>query len=97
VQKGSSNVSVWDIRKQNVVKVLEAGSAVDSAKWDYTGQFLAAAGAGSISVQQYTKSSKSWSEPVRKAVPAKDVAWGAGAQSLVALTPEGGISILSAS
>jgi pre-mRNA-processing factor 19 len=97
VQKGSSNVSVWDIRKQNVVKVLEAGSAVDSAKWDYTGQFLAAAGAGSISVHQYTKSSKSWSEPVRKAVPAKDVAWGAGAQSLVALTPEGGVSILSAS
>jgi len=97
VTKGQSSVSVWDIRKQNVVKVLDAGSAVDSAKWDYTGQFLAAAGAGSISVHQYTKSSKSWSEPVRKAVPAKDLAWGASAQSIVALTPEGSISILSAS
>jgi pre-mRNA-processing factor 19 len=96
-QKGSSNVSVWDIRKQNVVKVLDAGSAVESAKWDYTGQFLAAAGAGSVSVHQYTKSSKSWSEPIRKAVPAKDIAWGASAQSLVALTPEGGLSTLSAS
>jgi pre-mRNA-processing factor 19 len=94
-QKGSSNVSVWDIRKQNVVKVLDAGSVVESAKWDYTGQFLAAAGAGSVSVHQYTKASKSWSEPIRKAVPAKDVAWGASAQSLVALTPEGGLSTLS--
>jgi pre-mRNA-processing factor 19 len=95
-QKGSSSVSVWDIRKQNVVKVLEAGSAVDKVAWDYTGQFLAAAGSGSVSVQQYTKSSKSWSEPVRKAIAARDVAWGANAASLVALTAEGGVSILSA-
>ncbi|KAH7384023.1 WD40-repeat-containing domain protein [Phaeosphaeria sp. MPI-PUGE-AT-0046c] len=97
VQKGSSSVSVWDIRKQNVVKVLDAGSPVESAKWDYTGQFLAAAGTGSVSVHQYTKASKSWSEPVRKAVAAKDVAWGLSGQSIVALTPEGGLSILSAS
>ena len=94
-QKGSSQVSIWDIRKQNVIKVLDAGSPFENVKWDYTGQFLAAAGSGSISVQQYTKSSKSWSEPVRKAVPAKDVAWGANAGSLVALTTEGGLSILS--
>lgn len=97
VQKGSSSVSVWDIRKQNVVKVLDAGSAVESAKWDYTGQFLAAAGSGSVSVHQYTKASKSWLESVRKAVPAKDVAWGPSAQSIVALTPDGGLSVLSAS
>jgi pre-mRNA-processing factor 19 len=96
-QKGSSSVSVWDIRKQNVVKVLDAGSAAESVKWDYTGQFLATAGNGSVSVHQYTKASKSWSEPVTKAVPSKDVAWGASAQSIVALTPEGGLSILSAS
>jgi pre-mRNA-processing factor 19 len=97
VQKGSSSVSVWDIRKQNVVKVLDAGSPVESAAWDYTGQFLAAAGTGSVSVHQYTKASKSWSEPVRKAVAARDVAWGASGQSLIALTPEGGLSILTAS
>jgi pre-mRNA-processing factor 19 len=97
VQEDSNNVSVWDIRKQQVVKVLDAGSAVESAKWDYTGQFIAAAGTGSVSVHQYTKATKSWSEPIRKAVPAKDVAWGANAQSLVALTPEGSLSILSAS
>ena len=97
VNEGSSNVSVWDIRKQNVVKVLEAGSPVESTKWDYTGAYLAIAGSGSVSVQQYAKASKSWSELMRKAVPAKDVAWGANAGSLVALTFEGGVSILSAS
>ncbi len=97
VNKGSSNVSVWDIRKQNVVKVLEAGSTVEKANWDYTGQYLAMAGTGSVSVQQYTKASKSWSELLRKAVPSKDVAWGVDASSLVALTPEGGLSILGAS
>lgn len=97
VNQGSSNVSVWDIRKQNVVKVLEAGSPVQSTKWDYTGMYLAIAGSGSVSVQHFTKASKSWSELMRKAVPAKDVTWGASATSLVALTPEGGLSILSAS
>ncbi|KAF2873640.1 WD40-repeat-containing domain protein [Massariosphaeria phaeospora] len=96
-EKGSSTVSIWDIRKQAVIKVLDVGSPVDSIRWDYTGQFLATAGSGNVSIQQYTKASKSWSEPVRKAVPARDVAWGANASSLVALTPEGGLSIMSAS
>lgn len=96
-QKNSSNVSVWDLRKQAPIKVLDVGSPVDSVRWDYTGQFLATAGSGSVSVQQYTKSSKSWSEPLRKAVQARDVAWGASASSLVALTPEGGLSVLGSS
>lgn len=97
VEKGSTSVSVWDIRKQAVAKVLETGSPVENVTWDYTGQFLAAAGSGGVSVQQYIKASKSWSEPVRKAVAARDVAWGKKASCLVALTPEGGLSILSAS
>lgn len=95
--KGSSSASVWDIRKQSPIKVFDVGSPIDSVRFDYTGQFLATAGSGSVSVQQYTKSSKSWSEPVRKAVQARDIAWGANASSLVALTPEGGLSVLSAS
>jgi len=94
-EKGSSIVAVWDLRKQAPIKQLDVGTAVDSIRWDYTGQFLATAGSGSVTVQQYTKSSKSWSEPVRKAVSARDVAWGASASSLVVLTPEGGLSILT--
>lgn len=95
-EKGSSSVSVWDLRKQAPIKVLEVGGQVDSIQWDYTGQFLATAGSGSVSVQQYTKASKSWSEPVRKAVPARDIAWGASATTLVALTVDGGLDILGA-
>ncbi|KAF2269190.1 Prp19-domain-containing protein [Lojkania enalia] len=95
-ERGSNSVSVWDLRKQAPIKALDVGSPVDSVRWDYTGQFLATAGSGSISVQHYTKATKSWSEPVRKAVPARDVAWGVNASSLVALTPDGGLSILGA-
>lgn len=96
VNRGSSSVSVWDIRKQNVVKVLEAGSEVQRTAWDYTGSYLAIAGKGGVSVQQYVKASKSWSELLSKAVPATDVAWGASAASLVALTLDGGLGFLRA-
>ncbi|KAF2190226.1 Prp19-domain-containing protein [Zopfia rhizophila CBS 207.26] len=96
LEKGSTSVSVWDLRKQAAIKVLDIGSAIDSIHWDYTGQFLATAGSGCVTVQQYTKASKSWSEPLRKAVPARDVAWGTNAASLVVLTPDGGLNILGA-
>ncbi|KAF2646181.1 Prp19-domain-containing protein [Massarina eburnea CBS 473.64] len=96
-QKNSNSVSVWDLRKQTSIKAFDIGSAVHSIRWDYTGQFLATAGNGSVTVQQYTKSSKSWSEPFKKAVSARDVAWGASANSLVALTPDGGLSFLASS
>jgi pre-mRNA-processing factor 19 len=96
VQQNSSSVSIWDIRKQAAIHTLESGSPVTSCSWDYTGMFLAIAGTGSVSVQQYTKASKSWAELVRKAAPAKDVAWAGKAESVVALTPEGGLAVLAA-
>lgn len=79
----------------NVIKSLEIGSAVSSVAWDYTGQFLAVAAAGCVAVEQYAKSSKKWSEPLRKAVQATDVAWGASAGSLALLTGEGGLATLA--
>jgi pre-mRNA-processing factor 19 len=95
VNQGSTSVSIWDIRKQTVVHTLESGSPVTSCSWDYSGMYLAIGGTGSVSVQQFTKASKSWSELMRKATPAKDVAWGAKAESVVALTPEGGLAVLA--
>jgi pre-mRNA-processing factor 19 len=92
--KGQTSVTIFDLRKMQTLKVLDIGSQVESVHWDYTGQFVATAGAGCVSVQQYSKSSKSWSEPFRKAVAAKDLQWGANASSLVVLTPEGAISVL---
>jgi pre-mRNA-processing factor 19 len=90
----STNVTIWDLRKMNVIKSLEIGSAVSSVAWDYTGQFLAVAAAGCVVVEQYAKSSKKWSEPLRKAVQATDVAWGASAGSLALLSGEGGLVTL---
>ncbi|KAK5167576.1 uncharacterized protein LTR77_007275 [Saxophila tyrrhenica] len=92
----STSVQVWDLRKTNLLKTLDVGTAVQGLAWDYTGQFLAAAGPGGVVVSQYIKANKAWEEPLRKAVGAVDVAWGAGARAVVALTKEGGISVLSA-
>lgn len=94
VVKGSSNVRVWDLRKANEIKSLDFGSTVDSIEWDYTGQFLVGAGPSGVAVQHYDKASKSWSEPLRKAVSAAAVRWGAHAKSLVVLTGEGAIEFL---
>ncbi len=93
VVTGSSNVSIWDLRKSAQLKVLETGGRVACIRWDYTGQFLATAGPSGITVQQYSKSAKEWSEPLRSAEPAVAVDWGSQAQSLVSLN-EGALTIL---
>jgi pre-mRNA-processing factor 19 len=94
--KGSSSISIWDLRKGASIKTLDIGSPVENVKWEYTGQFLATAGPGCVTVQQYTKSSKSWSEPFRKAAAAKAVQWGTEAKSLISLMADGGLTIFSA-
>ena len=46
VVTGSNSVVIFDLRKEGEAakaKVLEIGGQVDTIKWDYTGQFLAAA------------------------------------------------------
>ncbi|KAL2838819.1 WD40-repeat-containing domain protein [Aspergillus pseudoustus] len=96
VTEKSTTVSIWDLRSSKEVKVLETGSQVDSIYWDYTGQFLLAGGPGGLSVQQYSKAAKTWSEPLRSAVPAVSVTWGSAAQSIVALNTDGGVTVLTA-
>ncbi|KAF6833279.1 cell cycle control protein [Colletotrichum plurivorum] len=94
--KGQSSVTIFDLRKEGDAaraKTIEAGGPVQSLAWDYTGQYLATAGAGGITVQQYTKSSKSWSEPFRSSVSARSVKWGADAKQLVSVNEEGVISV----
>lgn len=78
------------------MKVLETGSQIESIHWDYTGQFLLTGGPSGLTVQQYSKAAKAWSEPLRSAVPAAAVAWGSAAQSIVALNTDGGITVLTA-
>lgn len=85
VVTASPNVSIWDLRKSAQLKVLETGGLVNCIRWDYTGQFLATAGPSGITVQQYSRSAKEWSEPLRTAEPAVAVDWGSQAQMLVSL------------
>ena len=92
----STSVQIWDLRKTSLLKVIDAGTPVYGLAWDYTGQFLAAAGPGGVVVSQYIKAGKTWEEPLKKAIGAVDVAWGAGAKAMVVLTKEGGVSVLSA-
>ena len=93
--QGQNMLTVWDLRKLSALKTIDIGTAVTGIAWDYTGQFLAACGPGGVVVNQYSKSGKAWSEPLRKALNAIDVRWGAQAKSLVALTGEGAVSVLS--
>ncbi len=94
VVKGSTNVSIWDLRKSASIKTLETGGLVESIRWDYTGQFLATAGSSGLTVQQYSKSTKQWSEPLRIAAPAVDIKWGPQAHSLISLGGDGTLTVL---
>lgn len=95
VAEGSTTISVWDLRKSKLFKVLETGSRIDSVAWDYTGQFILTGGPSGLTVQQYTKSTKEWSEPLRSAVPTVAVAWGPLAQNIVALNKDGVLVVLA--
>lgn len=97
--KGQTTVTIFDLRKEGdaaTAKVLEIGGSVQSLAWDYTGQFLATGGASGLTVQQYAKSSKKWSEPFRNAVPAVGVRWGTSAKKLVTVNGDGVVSVFGA-
>ncbi|PHH87503.1 hypothetical protein CDD83_8760 [Cordyceps sp. RAO-2017] len=97
--KGQTSVTIFDLRKEGdaaTAKVLETGGSVQSLAWDYTGQFLATAGGSGLTVQQYAKSSKKWTEPFRNAVPAVAVRWGDSGKRLVAVDGEGVVTVYGA-
>lgn len=97
--KGQTTVTVFDLRKEGdaaKAKVLDIGSSVQSLAWDYTGQYLATAGPSGVTVQQYSKGKKSWSELLQSATPAVALSWGGEAKQLITVNGEGVISTLSA-
>lgn len=95
--QGQATIEIWDLRKMKTAKTLQdAGGRVDCVAWDGSAQFLAAAGAGGLSVQQFVKGSKQWQEPLRSAVPAVAVAWGQRASRLVTVDGQGVVSVLAA-
>ncbi|KAI9794896.1 MAG: hypothetical protein M1833_007343 [Piccolia ochrophora] len=96
VNEGSTSISIWDLRKAAEIKTLEVGSHVERVQWDYTGQFLAAAGSSGVIVQSYSKSTKLWSETLRSAVQASAIQWGELGQQLVSVSMDGIVHVLSA-
>lgn len=97
--KGQTTVTVFDLRKEGAAataKVLEVGSSVQRLAWDYTGQYLATAGPSGVTVQQYAKGSKKWSELLQSATPAVGLGWGEQAKTLVTVNGEGVISVMGA-
>ncbi|CAL3966583.1 unnamed protein product [Diplocarpon coronariae] len=97
VAKGSNSVVIFDLRKEGEAaktKTLEIAGQVDSIRWDYTGQFLAASGPGGLTISQYTKSSKSWSDVMSIAVPATALQWGLDAKTLITVNGDGVITVL---
>ena len=97
--KGQTMVTIFDLRKEGdaaVAKILETGGPVQSLAWDYSGQFLATGGSSGVTVHQYTKSSKKWSEPLRNSTAAVAIRWGESAKQLVTVNGEGVVSILGA-
>lgn len=97
IAKGSSCLVTFDLRKEGKAaeaKLLEIGGTIDSIRWDYTGQYLAAAGPRGIIIHQYVKSSKTWSSVSSFAVPATNISWGRQARSLIALDNEGILKVL---
>lgn len=95
--KGQTTVTIFDLRKEGeeaVAKVLDIGSAVAALAWDYSGQFLATAGPSGLTVQQYAKGPKTWSQTLSSATPAVSVQWGAEAKRLLSVNIDGVISVL---
>lgn len=78
-----------------MIHTLETTDIVSSLDWDYTAQFLVIGGRSGITVKQYSKATKLWSEPLQVAVDSMKVGWGDSAQSLVAVNGGGVVTVLS--
>lgn len=97
--QGSTTVTIWDLRKAGTsndpIKTIETGGIVESLNWDYTAQYLLVGGPSGISVEQYSKSSKAWSEPLKLAVPTHATAWGPSARSIFTIGTDGSLATFS--
>jgi len=92
VTQGSNSISIWDLRKTTQIKTIETDIQIKSISWDYTGQFLAIGGAGGVTVEQYSKSSKEWSTILKNPTSCSRIAWGQSARSLVTLDNAGTVT-----
>ncbi|KAK5083629.1 hypothetical protein LTR05_006132 [Lithohypha guttulata] len=96
--KGSTAASIWDLRKtgaEGLIHTLEVGHDITSLDWDYTAQYLLIGGSAGITVKQYTKSTKLWSEPFKAPLSSVGLGWGDSAQSIISVDSQGLTTALS--
>lgn len=96
--EGSTNVSIWDLRKtgaEGLIHTLSTDHSVESLDWDYTAQYLLIGGSAGITVKQYTKATKLWSEILKAGISSGSVGWGDSAQSIFSLDDKGAVGVLS--
>jgi pre-mRNA-processing factor 19 len=91
VSKGQTSVQIWDLRKAAQIASLELETEISKVSFDYTGQYLLAAGSNGLVVQHYSKSIKEWSELLRNGTAAIAAVWGPRAGSIFVLSKEGAI------
>ena len=92
----SPNVTIFDLRKEGAAaraKQLSTAGPVRSLAWDYSGQYLAAAGENGVAVHQYNKSSKAWSVPLEVGGRTVAVRWGDEAKKLVWVQEQGEVTV----
>ena len=73
--KGSPIVEIVTLSKMNTVHSLDFGDPIGSLEWDYTGQYLAAGGPGSLNVHAYDRAAKTWSKPLKKVMNVVNIHW----------------------
>ena len=79
------------MRKAAQIETLEFESQLSAVTFDYTGQYLLAAGQNGVLVQHYSKSNKQWSGLLRIGTPAAAAVWGPRAESIFVLSTEGAV------
>lgn len=92
----SPNITIFDLRKDGdaaKAKELPTAGPIRSLAWDYSSQYLAAAGPSGVTVHQYLKSSKAWSVPLEIGGRAVAVRWGEKAKTLVWVQEEGEVLV----
>ncbi|KAI9671405.1 MAG: hypothetical protein M1831_004314 [Alyxoria varia] len=93
ITRGSKVVTIWDLRKTESVHQLDFGIKLESIQWDYTGSYLAGVGVQGLAVKHWDKSSKQWSEILRKKPQGRVIRWGKDARGLVILLKDGYLAV----
>lgn len=81
--ESEKSVKVWHLGKSSIAAELEVSEGTRSLAWDFSGQFLACAGAAELKIWAYTKAGKTWSVAYETPGEYTRVAWRPEAQGLV--------------